>query len=90
MSIEDATVVWDEAASVPVRIARVIVPRTTLDTTVANTMEKTCNELSFNPWNSAPEHQPLGNMNRSRKFAYEASKQMRRAAAEPTSVVTAR
>ncbi len=90
MSIEDATSVWDETASVPVRIARLVVPRTALDTAAANTMEQTCNELSFNPWNSAPEHQPLGNMNRSRKFAYEASQQMRRAAAEPSSVVTAR
>lgn len=90
MSIEDGTSLWDEAASVPVRIARITVPRTALDTAAANIMEQSCNELSFNPWNSAPEHQPLGNMNRSRKFAYEASKQMRRAAAEPTTVVTAR
>jgi hypothetical protein len=33
-----------------------------------------------------PEHRPLGHVNRSRKHAYEASKQMRGAAAEPTQV----
>ena len=85
-SIEDGTSEWDESAAVPVRIARIEIPRTALDTTASNATEARCNELSFNPWNSAPEHRPLGNMNRSRRFAYEASKQMRHAAAEPTTV----
>ena len=86
MSIEDATAEWNETTSVPVRIGRVVIPRTALDSAASNAVESTCNELSFNPWNSAPSYRPLGNVNRSRKFAYEASKQMRRAAPEPTTI----
>jgi len=37
--------------------------------------EKTryCENLSFNPWQSQEEHQPLGSMNRARRFAVTAS-----------------
>lgn len=84
MSIEDSTAVWDETASVPVRIGRLVVPRTALDTPAANAVEATCDGLAFNPWNTAPEYKPLGNVNRGRKFAYEGSQRMRGAKPEPT------
>jgi hypothetical protein len=83
-SIEDATVAWDPTQAPPVRIARITIPKTALDTPAVNAIEATCNEFSFNPWNSAPEYRPLGNNNRSRKFAYEASKMMRHSAPEPS------
>jgi hypothetical protein len=37
----------------------------------------TCENLVFNPWNSGIDHRPLGNMNRARKFIYEAAKAYR-------------
>ncbi|HVK84368.1 MAG TPA: hypothetical protein VM513_09685 [Kofleriaceae bacterium] len=86
MSIEDSTSEWSETASPPVRIGRVTIPATALDTAASNATEAFCNELSFNPWHSAPEHRPLGDMNRSRKFAYEASTGMRGASPEPRSI----
>lgn len=85
-SIEDATVEWDPAKSPPVKIARITIPPTTLGTAATNEMEAACDQLSFNPWNGAKEHRPLGNVNRSRKHAYEASRQMRAAAPEPTTI----
>lgn len=85
-SIEDATVAWAPAASPPIKLARLTIPATALGTPAVNAMEATCDALSFNPWNAAPEHRPLGHVNRSRKHAYEASKQMRGAAPEPTSI----
>ena len=36
-----------------------------------------CEKLVFNPWNSLVDHQPLGNLNRARKFIYRASEQFR-------------
>ena len=32
--------------------------------------QETCENLSFNPWHSLPEHRPLGVMNRVRKPLY--------------------
>ncbi len=85
-SIEDGTSVWDPAQSPLIKIARLTIPRTALDTASVDAVEATCNNLSFNPWNTAPEYRPLGHMNRSRKFAYEASTRMRNAAPEPTTI----
>ena len=85
-SIEDGTSVWSPTLSPPVKVARLTIPATALDTAAVNATETTCNSLSFDPWNSAAEYRPLGHINRSRKFAYEASKNMRHAAPEPTSI----
>lgn len=48
-----------------------------------------CENLSFNPWRTLPEHRPLGGINRARRFVYEAVAEYRRSrnlapAAEPT------
>jgi len=85
-AVEDGTSEWDPAQSPPVRIARLTIPQTAFDTAATDAVEATCNNLSFNPWNSAPEYRPLGHMNRSRKQAYEASTKMRNAAPEPTTI----
>jgi hypothetical protein len=53
---------------------------------------KFCEDASFNPWHSLPDHQPLGGINRARRGAYETSVAERRringvsnkANAEPT------
>jgi hypothetical protein len=84
--IEDTAVLWDPAQTAPEKIGRLTVPPTVLGTAATNAMETKCDSLSFNPWNAAPQHKPLGHVNRSRKHAYEASRQMRGAAPEPTQI----
>jgi hypothetical protein len=37
-----------------------------------------CEHMVFNPWNSLPEHRPLGSVNRMRFAVYLASRQVRR------------
>ena len=68
MPIEDATVLWDfdEAPLVP--IARLEIKKQVFDTEEQNTF---CENLSFTPWHSLPEHRPLGGINRVRKVMYE-------------------
>ncbi len=83
-SIEDSSSVWDPALAPERLVARVTIPQT--DLTAANVIaeEEQCNDFSFNIWNSAPDYQPLGHVNRGRRLAYEASKNSRGASAEPT------
>jgi catalase len=67
MPIEDASVIWDEAASPFVPVARI----TVLDQDFSNTEAiAECETVSFNPWQSVSEHQPLGGINRVRKTVY--------------------
>ncbi len=80
MSIEDASSVWDEELSAPVRVGRL-----TMNTVPDATFEAACNKLSFTPWHSAPEYKPLGNTNRGRRFTYDASRMYRGSSPEPTS-----
>jgi hypothetical protein len=37
-----------------------------------------CEHMVFNPWNSLPEHRPLGSVDRMRFAVYLASRQVRR------------
>ncbi|MGH3780170.1 MAG: peroxidase family protein, partial [Pseudonocardiaceae bacterium] len=54
-------------------VARLIVPRQNLDTAEARLIERRVGRLAFNPWNTTEEFRPLGNLNRARRAAYEAS-----------------
>ena len=36
-----------------------------------------CEALSFTPWHSLPEHQPIGGVNRIRKAVYERASTLR-------------
>jgi hypothetical protein len=54
-------------------VARLIVPRQDLDTAEARLVERRVGQLAFNPWNTTEEFRPLGNLNRARRAAYEAS-----------------
>jgi catalase len=67
--IEDAMVEWTEAASPYVRVGTIRIPRQNIDE--AET-ERKCESVAFSPWNSLPEHRPLGSMNRARKEIYTA------------------
>lgn len=54
-------------------VGRLIVPRQDLDTAEARLIERRVGLLAFNPWNTTEQFRPLGNLNRARRAAYEAS-----------------
>lgn len=65
MPIEDPTVPWSETESPFVTVATIEVPRQVPD------QGKACEVLSFTPWHTLAEHQPLGGISRMRKVVYE-------------------
>jgi hypothetical protein len=71
MPIEDPTVEWTSA---PVRLATITIYPQKCD--VPEQMAFAEN-LSWNPWNALPEHQPLGGINRARKVVYDDSSALR-------------
>jgi len=74
MPIEDSTVEWNESDSPFIKVATIRIPRQdfTLDT-----QKKFGENLSFTPWHSLPEHQPIGSMNRIRQATYQAMSDLR-------------
>lgn len=74
MPVEDATVVWDAAESPYIKVATIRIPMQVFDT---DRRFRFAENLSFTPWHSLPEHQPLGVINRIRKAAYEAMSRRR-------------
>lgn len=70
MPVEDSTVEWNESKSPLIKVARLTIPKQTgIDS--ANQI-KFCENLSFDPWHTLPEHRPLGNINRIRLNVYSA------------------
>lgn len=67
MPIEDASVVWDEGAAPFVSVGTLRIPAQDFDT--PDRMAR-CETTAFSPWNTLPEHRPLGGMNRARKAIY--------------------
>ncbi len=75
MPVEDTSVGWDEAVSVPVTVATLTIPPQRVDP--FGELAAQCESLSFNPWHALAEHRPVGGMNRLRKLVYAASVQKR-------------
>ena len=74
MPIEDATVLWKESDVPFVPVATIDILKQTFDT---REQQQFCESLSFNPWNALAAQQPVGALNRARKWAYEASSKYR-------------
>ena len=75
MPVEDTTVLWSEKQSPFVSVARIRIP----PQPAAKNMENNfCENLSFTPWHSLPEHQPVGGLNRIRKAVYQGISRYRR------------
>jgi len=74
MPIEDPTVAWDPGLAPFQKVATITVEPQTFDTKARMTF---CENLSFTPWHSLPEHRPLGGINRARKAVYLASSALR-------------
>lgn len=77
MSIEDSQTEWTEAEAPFVRVATIAIPAQSFATPAQDAF---CESLSFNPWRAAPEHRPLGAVNRMRKVIYDAISAFRRGA----------
>jgi catalase len=74
MPTEDASVIWDEEASPFHTVATIKIERQDFDNSVALA---TCEQSSFNPWQSLPAHEPLGRMNQVRRVVYANAAQLR-------------
>lgn len=77
MPIEDASVIWPEDISPFVEVARIIIDNQAF---TAADNRQSCETISFNPWQSLPDHQPLGGINRVRKAVYSEIAPFRNAA----------
>ncbi|MEU7552826.1 peroxidase family protein [Streptomyces sp. NPDC044571] len=71
--IEDGAAEWKEQDTPLVRVAVLTVPRQDIDSAPARAAAERVDQLAFNPWNTTEDFRPLGNLNRARKVAYEAS-----------------
>lgn len=74
MPVENATVEWPESISPYIPVARIEIPPQTFESPAQMAF---CENLSFTPWHSLPEHRPLGVTNRVRKSVYELISQFR-------------
>ncbi|MEP6505168.1 MAG: catalase family protein [Betaproteobacteria bacterium] len=90
MPVEDASVVWDEALSPFVPVARIVAgaQASWSDARVRGIDEG----LAFSPWHGVAAHRPLGSVMRLRRSAYEAARRFRaeknqRALSEPKAMV---
>ncbi|MEU1149109.1 peroxidase family protein [Streptomyces sp. NPDC005863] len=71
--IEDGAAVWPENVAPAVPVATLTVPGQDLDTAEARAAAGRVEAIGFNPWYTTDDFRPLGNLNRARKSAYEAS-----------------
>lgn len=68
LPIEDSMTEWKETQAPFYQVATIRIPEQVFDTPDQN---KFCENLSFTPWHSLPEHKPLGAVNRLRKVIYD-------------------
>lgn len=63
--IEDPSVNWREAGAEREWIAEIVIPMQSVDRTAPR-----AENLTFSPWHTLPEHEPLGYINRARRTVY--------------------
>jgi hypothetical protein len=71
MPIEDPTIEWKSPFH---KVATIEIPAQSFD---SDEQMRFCEHLSYTPWHSLPEHQPLGGINRARQKVYEAISELR-------------
>lgn len=74
MSVEDSMTEWKESQAPFYKVATIRIPQQVFDTPEQN---RFCENLSFTPWHTRPEHKPLGVINRMRKVIYDRISQVR-------------
>jgi hypothetical protein len=77
--IEDTAVPWSERVSPPEPVAVLTIGRRDAGAVGAEAIRRSIDAMAFNPWNTTDSFRPLGNLNRARKAAYDASVAHRRA-----------
>ena len=68
MKVEDSKTEWKESEAPFIKVATITIPKQTFDSEAQMAF---CENLSFTPWHSLPEHRPLGGVNRVRRTVYE-------------------
>ncbi len=81
--IEDASVLWPEAISPFIELARLTLPQQDVASPEGQELERLVEALSFDPWHAVETLRPLGAIMRSRAHAYRESVLARSAAPEP-------
>jgi hypothetical protein len=71
--IEDTAVEWSRRVSPPEPVAVLTISRRDIDAVGAEVRSSAIDAMAFNPWNTTDSFRPLGNLNRARKAAYDAS-----------------
>ncbi|PZO10997.1 MAG: catalase [Lysobacteraceae bacterium] len=74
MSVEDSMTEWDAEQAPFIPVATIHIPKQAFDTKARHVF---CENLSFTPWHSLPEHRPLGVTNRIRRVVYERISRLR-------------
>ena len=74
MPVEDPTIRWSERASPFWTVATIRIPPQEF---TSEAQKAFAESLSFTPWHSLPEHQPLGGINRVRRDVYEEISRLR-------------
>lgn len=74
MKVEDSKTEWLESEAPFIKVATIHIPKQVFDTPERNEF---CENLSFTPWHSLPEHRPLGGVNRVRRTVYEQTSKLR-------------
>jgi catalase len=72
--VEDSMVEWQEAEAPFYKVATITIPKQVFDTPAQRNF---CDNTSFTPWHSLPEHRPLGAANRIRRVVYQTISKLR-------------
>lgn len=67
LSVEMATNEWKESVAPFFQVATITIPQQAFD---KPEQHKFCENISYTPWHTVPEHRPLGGINRIRKVVY--------------------
>ncbi|GBF51709.1 catalase domain protein [Leptospira ryugenii] len=76
--IENPTIEWKESDTPFITVARLTIPKQTLDLEQSTDFAKSVEASTFDPWNALEQHKPLGQIMRARKFYYLQSQNTRK------------
>lgn len=74
LSVEMATNEWKESVAPFFQVATITIPRQDFD---KPEQHKFCENISYTPWHTIPEHRPLGGVNRIRRAVYSSLAELR-------------
>lgn len=78
--IEDSSHEWSEDDAPLVPVGKIVVPPQAIDDPKRDAL---CTSFSYSPWHGIPAHQPMGHINRARRYVYASSRAFRQGGHEP-------